>query len=68
MAPLFLQYGLTYYHYNSFEVGTASDGYPLMIGGYTLKVTEYLKVTDYFATLNGMKFSTPWPDVDKNMQ
>ena len=39
----------TYYHYISFKVGAANDGYPLTIGGYTLKVT----------TLNGMKFSTP---------
>lgn len=48
----------TYYHYNSFQVGAANDGYPLTIGGYTLKVT------DYFASLNGMKFSTP--DVNNN--
>ena len=25
----------TYYHYNSFRVGAANDGYPLAIGGYT---------------------------------
>ena len=49
-----------YYHYNSFKVGTANDGYPLTIGGYTLKVT------DYFSTLNGMKFSTPDVDNDKS--
>ncbi|XP_065901457.1 fibrinogen C domain-containing protein 1-B-like [Dysidea avara] len=42
----------TYLHYNNFRVGTASDGYPLSIGGYTLRGT------DYFARLNGRKFST----------
>ena len=50
----------TYYHYNSFKVGNANDGYPLTIGGYTLKIT------DYFASLNGMKFSTPDVDNDKH--
>jgi len=48
----------TYLHYNNFRVGTASDGYPLTIGGYTLRGT------DYFASLNGKKFSTP--DVDND--
>ena len=37
----------TYLQYNSFKVGPASQGYPLIIGG-----------TDYFANLNGRKFST----------
>ena len=48
----------TYLHYNNFRVGTASDGYPLSIGGYTLRGT------DYFARLNGRKFSTS--DVDND--
>ena len=50
----------TYYHYNIFSVGSDNDGYPLTIGGYTLKST------DYFETLNGMKFSTPDVDNDKH--
>ena len=48
----------TYLHYNQFKVGTASEGYPLTIGGNTQRGT------DYFAGLSGRKFSTP--DVDND--
>ena len=50
----------TYYDYNIFSVGSANAGYPLTIGGYTSKGT------DYFGGLNGMKFSTPDVDNDKH--
>ena len=50
----------TYYHYITFSVGNANAGFPLTIGGYTRKGT------DYFASLNGMKFSTPDADNDKH--
>ena len=43
----------SFFHYNNFKVGTAEEGYPLMIGGYTQRGT------DYFAALNGRKFSAP---------
>ena len=51
----------SYYHYNQFSVGSASEEYPLTVGGFTGKVT------DRFVTvpLNGMKFSTPDNDNDK---
>ena len=50
----------TYFHYNTFKVESANDGYPLTIGGYTLQST------DYFNGLNGMKFSAPDADNDKH--
>jgi len=48
--------------YNQFSVGSASEEYPLTIGGYTGEDP------DYFAThqLNGMKFSTLDNDNDNN--
>ena len=52
----------SYLHYNQFSVGNASEEYLLTIGGFTGVGT------DYFTThpLNGMKFSTPDNDNDKN--
>ena len=52
----------SYYHYNQFSVGSASEEYPLTVGGFTGVGT------DQFARhpLNRMKFSTPDNDNDKN--
>ena len=52
----------SYLHYNQFSVGSASEEYPLTIGGFTGVGT------DEFAShpLNGMKFSTPDNDNDKH--
>ena len=45
----------SYLHYNKFKIGSATDEYPLTIGGFT-----GITPTDPFAThpLNGRKFST----------
>jgi len=52
----------SYLHYNQFSVGSASEEYPLTVGGFTGEGT------DLFAShpLNGMKFSTPNNDNDKS--
>ena len=52
----------SYLHYNEFKVGSASDEYPLTIGGFT-----GITPTNPFATipLNGMKFSTHNNDNDQ---
>ena len=52
----------SYLHYNQFSVGSASEEYPLTVGRFTGVGT------DWFAShpLNGMKFSTPDNDNDKN--
>ena len=53
----------SYLHYNQFSVGNASEEYPLTVGGFTGVGT------DWFARHhphNGMKFSTPDNDNDKN--
>ena len=52
----------SYLHYNQFSVGSASEEYPLTVGGFTGEGT------DWFTShpLNGMKFSTPDNDNDKN--
>ena len=52
----------SYLHYNQFSVGSASEEYPLTVGGFTGVGT------DQFARhpLNGMKFSTPDNDNDKD--
>ena len=51
----------SYLHYNQFSVGSASEEYPLTVGGFTGVGT------DEFARhpLNGMKFSTRDNDNDK---
>ena len=51
----------SYLHYNQFSVGSASEEYPLTVGGFTRVGT------DRFAShpLNGMKFTTPDNDNDK---
>ena len=43
----------SYYHYNQFSVGSVSEEYPLIFGGFT-GVGR-----DWFFYHNGMKFSTP---------
>ena len=52
----------SYLHYNQFSVGSASEEYPLTVGGFTGVGT------DWFANhpLNGKKFSAPDNDNDKN--
>ena len=52
----------SYLHYNQFSVGSASEEYPLTVGGFTGEGT------DWFTShpLNGMKFTTPDNDNDKN--
>ena len=52
----------SYLHYNQFSVGSASEEYPLTIGGFTGQVT------DPFAShsLNGTKFTTLDNNNDKN--
>ena len=48
-----------HYHYNQFSVGSASDKYPLTIGGFTGVGT------DLFAIYNNMKFTTLDNENDK---
>ena len=51
----------SYYHYNQFSVGRASEEYPLTVGRFTGKVTDrFVSIP-----LNGMKFSTSDNDNDK---
>ena len=50
----------SYLHYNQFSVGSASEEYPLTVGGFTGVGT------DRFAYHNGVKFSTPDNDNDKH--
>ena len=47
----------SYLHYNQFSVGSASEEYPLTVGGYSSSLALYH---------NGMKFSTPDNDNDEN--
>ena len=51
----------SYLHYNQFSVGSASEEYPLTVGGFTGVGTD--RFTSH--PLNGMKFSTPDNDNDK---
>ena len=51
----------SYLHYNQFSVGSASEEYPLTVGGFTGVGTDWFNVQSY--PHNGMKFSTP--DNDK---
>ena len=50
----------SYLHYNQFSVGSASEEYPLTVGGFTGVGT------DLFAYHNKIKFSTPDNDNDKS--
>ena len=51
----------SYLHYNQFSVGSASEEYPLTVGGFTGVATDLFAL----GPLNGMKFSTPDNDNDK---
>ena len=52
----------SYLHYNQFSVGSASEEYPLTVGGFTGVGSDWF----VFHPLNGMKFSTPDNDNDGN--
>ena len=54
----------SYLHYNQFSVGSASEEYPLTVGGFTGAGTDWLNYNSN--PHNGMKFSTPDNDNDKN--
>ena len=51
----------SYLHYNQFSVGSASEEYPLTVGGFTGVGRDWFIVEPH----NGMKFSTPDNDNDK---
>ena len=54
----------SYLHYNQFSVGSASEKYPLTVGGFTGVGTDWFDEPS--RPHNGMKFSTPDNDNDKN--
>ena len=49
----------SYLHYNQFSVGSASEEYPLTVGGYSGSIPS-----DHVLYYNGMKFSTSDNDDD----
>ena len=51
----------SYLHYNQFSVGSASEEYPLTVGGYSGSISSYHAL--YY---NGMKFSTADNDNDEH--
>ena len=51
----------SYLHYNQFSVGSASEEYPLTVGGFTGVGSDSFTSHPH----NGMKFSTPDNDNDK---
>ena len=51
----------SYLHYNQFSVGSASEEYPLTVGGYSGSISS-----TYALYYNGMKFSTADNDNDEN--
>ena len=55
---------LSYLHYNQFSVGSASEEYPLTVGGFTGVSTDELN--DKSRPHNGMRFFTPDNDNDKH--
>ena len=54
----------SYLHYNQFSVGSASEEYPLTVGGFTGVGTDRFNYQSH-SSHNGMKFSTPDNDNDK---
>ena len=52
----------SYLHYNQFSVGSASEEYPLTVGGFTGEGDDLFSAGPH----NGMKFSTPDNDNDKH--
>ena len=55
----------SYLHYNQFSVGSASEEYPLTAEGFTGVGTDWFNDKSY--PQNGMKFSTPDNDNDKDI-
>ena len=53
----------SYLHYDQFSVGSASEEYPLTVGGFTGVGTDWFNHPSRL--LNGMKFSTPDNDNDQ---
>ena len=53
----------SYLHYNQFSVGSASEEYPLTVGGFTGVGTDWFNDKSY--PQNGMKFSTADNDNEK---
>ena len=53
----------SYLHYNQFSVGSASEEYPLTVGGFTGVGTDWFNQS---YPHNGMKFSTPDNDNDNS--
>ena len=51
----------SYLHYNQFSIGSASEEYPLTVGGYSGAIPS-----NHALYYNGMKFSTPDNDNDNN--
>ena len=52
----------SYLHYNQFSVGSASEKYPLTVGGFTGVGTDWFTAGAH----NGSKFSTPDQQNDNN--
>ena len=50
----------SYLHYNQFSIGSASEEYPLTVGGYSRPISS-----SYALYYNGAKFSTPDNDNDE---
>ena len=56
-----------YVHYSNFSVGSASEEYPLTVGGYTGDDGDWFNMNDeYNKPLNGIKFSTLDNDNDQS--
>ena len=55
--------GWTFIHYHNFSVGSASEGYPLSVGGYSEKAGDFFLGGDQPS--GNMKFSTKDKDNDK---
>ena len=53
-----------YLHYNNFSVGSASEEYPLTVGGFTGVGTDHFNYESY--QHNGMKFTTLDNDNDQD--
>ena len=56
----------SYAHYNQFSVGSASEEYPLSVGGYSGVNLNLFLPTSRNDILNQMKFTTPDNDNDKD--
>ena len=54
----------SYLHFNQFSVGSASEEYPLTVGGFTGVGTDWFSGASLLH--NGMKFSTLDNDNDKD--